>query len=89
MSQLKLRQKRILESLKKLGGTATTRQIAEATGFHVNGVSQSLRSPALRDLIFCKGPEKKGETLWELVPDDGEMTAEELTKLMLDLLCLT
>ena len=40
--KLKKRQRDILAALSQLGGRATTRQIAEKVGLHVNGVSQSL-----------------------------------------------
>ena len=39
---MRKRQRDILAALENLGGEATTRQIAERTGFNVNGVSQSL-----------------------------------------------
>src|SRR3989338_75711 len=42
MKALKKRQRLILKALLNLGGTATTRQIAQKTSLNTNGVSQSL-----------------------------------------------
>lgn len=39
---MKTRQQQILLALQSLGGTASTRQIAEQLGLSVNGVAQSL-----------------------------------------------
>ncbi|MBI2047693.1 MAG: hypothetical protein HYT27_00995 [Parcubacteria group bacterium] len=63
---LKKRQKQILKALLDLGGKATTRQIAEKTNLHVNGVSQSLDAIAYQnsDLVYLGG--KGGDTLWQL-----------------------
>ena len=61
--RLKPRQRAILQALRMLGGTATTRQIAERTGFNVNGVSQSLG--ALSD--FVEGLDgEAGDFKWRL-----------------------
>ena len=63
---MKKRQKDILAALKELGGTdgtATTRQIAEKTDLHVNGVSQSLG--AIYKHVECLGG-RGGETRWKL-----------------------
>lgn len=60
---LKKRQKYILSALEELGGEATTRQIAEKTGFHVNGVSQSLS--ALNKCVARLGG-SGGEIKWKL-----------------------
>lgn len=42
VKKYKKRQRDILLALYHLGGTASTRQIAERLGLHVNGVAQSL-----------------------------------------------
>ena len=60
---LKKRQKLILTALAELGGEATTRQVAEKVGLHVNGVAQSLG--ALTDHVKCLGG-RSGETKWRL-----------------------
>jgi DNA-binding IclR family transcriptional regulator len=60
---MKRRQKEILAALRRLGGEATTRQIAEKTGLHVNGVAQSL--VALADEVEVLGG-RGGETRWRL-----------------------
>lgn len=60
---LKKRQRLILSALEELGGEATTRQIAEKVGLHVNGVSQSLG--ALHERAECLGGQA-GETKWKL-----------------------
>lgn len=54
----------VLEALDELGGSATTRQIAEKVGRSVNGVSQTLSSLVPR--VALSGG-KKGETKWRLV----------------------
>ena len=61
-ARLKKRQRIILVALRDLGGTATTRQIAEKTDLNVNGVSQTLG--ALVDYVQCLGG-SAGETKWE------------------------
>jgi hypothetical protein len=58
---MKTRQRDILTALRNLGGTATTREIAERCSLNVNGVSQSLG--ALADHVVCLGG-KSGETRW-------------------------
>lgn len=61
--RLKKRQKDILQTLADLGGTATTEQIAEKLGLHINGVSQSLG--ALYN--FVEEIKGKGRyTVWKL-----------------------
>lgn len=60
---MKKRQKLILKGLKDLGGEATTRQIAEKVGLHVNGVAQSLG--VLGDYVQCFGG-RGGEVRWKL-----------------------
>lgn len=60
---LKTRQREILQALKGLGGTATTRQIARKTGFNTNGVSQTL--DALYEHVRWLGG-VGGDALWEL-----------------------
>lgn len=59
---LKKRQKDILLTLAKLGGEATTRQIAKELDLHVNGVSQSLNALSM---VQCLGGHA-GETRWKL-----------------------
>lgn len=59
---LKKRQKLILAALVKLGGEATTRQIAERVSLNVNGVSQSLG--AISQVICLDG--RGGETKWKI-----------------------
>lgn len=56
----------ILNALRELGGKATTRQIAIATGFNANGVSQSLGAMSGGDLV-AMGDYKKGDTEWTLI----------------------
>lgn len=58
---MRKRQRDILTALRSLGGTATTREIAETCGLKVNGTSQSLG--ALIDYVVCLGG-KAGETKW-------------------------
>lgn len=60
---LKKRQKLILRALTELGGEATTKQVAEKTGLHVNGVSQSLG--AMPWHVVCLGG-RGGETKWQV-----------------------
>lgn len=67
MKNLKKRQKIILATLDELGGEATTRQIAEKTGLHVNGVSQSLS--ALNKYVAYLGG-RGGEIKWKLRPKE-------------------
>ena len=59
---MKKRQRDILNALRELGGKATTRQIAEKTGLHTNGVAQSLA--AIDSVEFVGG--KSGDTMWEI-----------------------
>lgn len=61
---MKKRQQDILRTLRELGGTATTRQIAERLGLHVNGVAQSLGAMS-HDHVRARGG-KAGDTEWEL-----------------------
>lgn len=61
---LKKRQKLILAALKKLGGEATTREIAAEAELSVNGVSQSLG--ALSEDVQCLGG-TAGETKWKRI----------------------
>lgn len=61
---LKKRQKLILAALKKLGGEATTREIAAEAGLSVNGVSQSLG--ALSEYVQDLGG-TAGETRWKRI----------------------
>lgn len=61
--RLKQRQRNILQALRDLGGTATTREIASRVGLHVNGVSQSLG--ALFEYIQCHGG-RGGDVVWSI-----------------------
>lgn len=63
-ARLKKRQKLILATLGDLGGVATSRQIAEKTNLHVNGVAQTLGALSDR-YVRCIGG-RAGETKWEL-----------------------
>lgn len=60
--KLKKRQREIIAALQVLGGRATTRQIAEKAGFHVNGVAQALG--ALFWLVAEMGDRRGGEREW-------------------------
>lgn len=60
---LKERQKQILAVLTRLGGEASTRQIAKDVDLHVNGVSQSLS--AMHELVTCLGG-RGGDIRWRL-----------------------
>lgn len=51
-------------ALRGLGGRATTRQIAIATGLNTNGVSQSLGALANAGLVTCLGG-RGAECEWE------------------------
>lgn len=62
-NELNKHQKEALSALRELGGTATTRQIAEKVKRSVNGVSQTLG--ALWLAVNCLGG-KGGETKWRL-----------------------
>ena len=64
-TRLKKRQKTILSALEELGGTATTRQIAEKVHLSVNGVSQTLGALAYHNYTQCLGG-KGGECRWKL-----------------------
>ncbi len=54
-----------MRALKELGETATTRQIAERTELHVNGVSQSLGALCQNEHVNRLDGEG-GEARWEL-----------------------
>jgi len=60
---LSKRQRAILQALKEIGGTATTREVAEKTDLNVNGVAQSLG--ALYYYVKCLGG-IAGETRWKM-----------------------
>lgn len=60
---LKKRQRSIIETLKVLGGEATTKEIAEKMNLSVNGASQSLG--ALYEYIECLGG-RGGGTKWKI-----------------------
>ncbi|MDP3935012.1 MAG: hypothetical protein Q8Q46_02250 [Candidatus Giovannonibacteria bacterium] len=62
----KKRRQIILNAIRELGGKASTRQIAIATGFDANGVSQSLGAMSGRGLVSM-GDYKMGNTEWMLV----------------------
>ncbi len=64
MRKLKKRQREILQALRDLGGRATTKEIAAKTGFHVNGVSQSLGVLSVMHVRFVGG--KGGSAIWEI-----------------------
>ena len=67
MPGLKARQKDILIALERFGGTATVRQIASRLELDVNGVSQSLGAPSLREYVRDTGKGKAGDRVWELI----------------------
>ncbi|MEK7660069.1 MAG: hypothetical protein AAB343_02590 [Patescibacteria group bacterium] len=62
--KLKKRHQRILNALRDLGGTATTRQIAIATSLHVNGVSQSMNVLGGQHIQYLGGTGT--DRLWKL-----------------------
>lgn len=45
------RHRQILDAFEALGGEASLKQIANETGFNVNGISQSMGTKALKDLF--------------------------------------
>lgn len=63
---LKPRQRKILEALRELGGVATVRDIAHATGFNVNGVSQSLGATHLGGQVEPIGSGSGGNKEWRV-----------------------
>ena len=65
MRKFKKIQLAILTALMDLGGTGTTREIATMTGFHINGVSQSLGAMGEEYVNELGGT--KGDTQWKLV----------------------
>ena len=81
-TRLKKRQKTILSALEKLGGTATTRQIAEKVHLNVNGVSQSLGALVYHNYAQCLGGEG-GECLWKL--ENLSDTEAEIVKALKEL----
>lgn len=58
----KKRKQLALSALRQLGGKATTKQIADCLGLHVNGVAQTLGS-----MENVRGKGKGGDRLWHLV----------------------
>lgn len=62
---LKNRQKRVLGTLRKLGGTATTKEIAKKVGLSVNGVAQTLGALNDRFVLLLGG--RGGNILWRLL----------------------
>lgn len=62
---MKSRQKLILKALQLLGGTATTREIADAANLNTNGVSQSLGALSPEYVKFLNGT--GAESTWMLV----------------------
>lgn len=67
------RKQRVLDALKELGGTATTRQVAEKCGLNVNGVSQTLSSISG---TYLTGEGEAGDRVWALVKS-SETNQEE------------
>ncbi len=80
--QLKKRQKDILAALKELGGTATTRAIAEKAGLNVNGVAQTLGALWNRNFVEYTGG-KFDEARWKL--ESLSDTEVELLRALKDL----
>ncbi len=68
-TSLNRRHRDIVETIVRLGGTATVRQIAEQLDLNVNGVSQSLGAPALREFVEDTKTGKAGERVWRLKDD--------------------
>ena len=62
---MKKRHKDIIQALKELGGEATIREIAEKTGLHVNGVSQSMNSVSKYVILVFLGG-KGGEQRYRI-----------------------
>ncbi|MGM0482831.1 MAG: hypothetical protein ACQEP6_03155 [Patescibacteria group bacterium] len=57
---IKKRHKIIIETFRVLGGEATLKEVSEKTGFHINGLSQSMPSIAKYvDLQFIGGKGKE------------------------------
>lgn len=65
-ASLNRRHQDIVATIGRLGGTATVRQIAELLELNVNGVSQSLGAPALRDYVEDTKTGKAGDRVWRL-----------------------
>ncbi len=64
---MKKRQKDILQALKDLGGTATTREIGKKTGLNNNGISQTMgQSLGPNGFVICLGGHR-GYTKWKIV----------------------
>lgn len=56
---MKKRHKIIIQALQDLGGEATLKELSEKTGFHVNGLSQSMYSIGRYvNLVFLGGKGK-------------------------------
>ncbi|KKW29702.1 MAG: hypothetical protein UY72_C0035G0002 [Candidatus Uhrbacteria bacterium GW2011_GWD2_52_7] len=66
---LNRRHRDIVETLGRLGGKATVRQIAQQLDLNVNGVSQSLGAPALRAFVEDTKTGKAGDRVWRLKDD--------------------
>jgi hypothetical protein len=64
---LKKHQKEILIALERLGGTATVRQISTKIDGNVNGTSQSLGAPSMREYVKDTGQGRAGDRVWELI----------------------
>lgn len=72
---LKKRHETILNALRQSNGTATVRQIAEFTGFSVNGISQSLGCEALRNHVeYLDGD--RGDARWSLITPQPTSSSE-------------
>lgn len=78
---LKKRQRDIIIAMERLArtsedGTVTVRQIAEAVGLDVNGVSQSLSAPSLQEYVEDTGQGKAGDRkvrLKKALPDSPKL----------------
>jgi hypothetical protein len=72
MARLKPEQRQVLKALEALGGIATTRQVAAATGLSVNGVSQRLGALSDRSRGYVTAtnvPGSGGDQEWRRVPE--------------------
>lgn len=62
------RQQDAVRALRRLGGEASTRQVAEALGRSVNGVSQTLGAHSLRETVaIVSDGSRGGDTRWLLI----------------------
>lgn len=61
-------QRDVVRALRKLGGEASTRQLAEVLGRNVNGVSQTLGAYSLRETVaIVPDGSRGGDTRWLLI----------------------